>query len=133
MAERVGLSNVVHRDCDQCNPDSIPTDGHGKPVFWAKYACTVIIWFSDKKVSVLDLKQFEFLSLANETPKLSLVLCIADLARARGSLLTNTNTNINHQTHQRNCKKTPVDFRKFINLTVWLGKPFTPFSILITS
>ena len=47
MAERVGFSNVVHRDCDRCNPDSIPTDGHGKPVFWAKYACTVIIWFSD--------------------------------------------------------------------------------------
>ena len=48
MAERVGLSNVVHRDCaDRCNPDSIPTDGHGKPVFWAKYACTVTIWSSD--------------------------------------------------------------------------------------
>jgi hypothetical protein len=47
MAERVGFSNVVHQDCDRCNPDSLPTDGHGKPVFWAKYACTVIIGFSD--------------------------------------------------------------------------------------
>jgi 7-cyano-7-deazaguanine synthase in queuosine biosynthesis len=90
-------------------------------------------FFCRQQVSVLDLKQFEFLLLASETPKLSLVLRVAILARARGSLLTNTNININHQTHQRNCKETTVDFRKLINLTVLLRKPFTPFSILITS
>ena len=47
MAEQVGLSNVVQWDCERCDPNSIPIDGHEKPVFWAKYACSETIWFSD--------------------------------------------------------------------------------------
>jgi hypothetical protein len=47
MAEKVGLSNAVGWDCGLCDPNSILIDGHVKPVFWAKYACSVTIWFSD--------------------------------------------------------------------------------------
>jgi hypothetical protein len=54
--------------------DTIPTDEHGKPSFWARYACTVIIWIQTSLKEGLDEKIIVFPGRVAELESRGLVI-----------------------------------------------------------